>query len=420
MTYAQKAIDEIEKGNYEEAKKQFAWSLRKDDPEMVYSLAEEMYSLGFTNLAKRAYENLLEKFPEEDSLRTALADILISEDEDEEALNYLSQIDSTSDAYIEALMVSADLYQQQGMFEVSEQKLLEAMNLAPNEDVILFALAELYYNVKQYKQATPLYLELIKRGIPEFSKVNLVQRLAMSYALSGQLEKAMAYFEQIHDEDLDDDSRFQMGVTLFELKNYEEAIKKFEELRELSPDYPTTYSFLASAYEYLGKLNDALVTLQEGIAVDEYNIRLYQKASEVAIKVGKLDLAKEYLITALSQEPDNISLVIMLSDIYYNLGMHEENISFIQNYLDEDEIDPQLYWNMARSYVELDDYDKAVKFYDVAAQTINNNEFNRDAAHFYRNYGMRDEAIKFAKLVLNDSPSDVDMESLLDELTEDF
>ncbi|KRM18975.1 tetratricopeptide repeat protein [Ligilactobacillus hayakitensis DSM 18933 = JCM 14209] len=420
MTYAQKAIDEIEKGNYEEAKKQFAWSLRKDDPEMVYSLAEEMYSLGFTNLAKRAYENLLEKYPEEDSLRTALADILISEDKDEEALNYLSQIDSTSDAYIEALMVSADLYQQQGMFEVSEQKLLEAINLAPQEDVILFALAELYYNVKQYKQATPLYLELIKQGIPEFSRVNLVQRLAMSYALSGQLEKALAYFDQIHDEDLDDDSRFQMGVTLFELKNYEDAIKKFEELRELSPDYPTTYSFLASAYEYLGKLNDALTTLQEGIAVDEYNIRLYQKASEVATKVGKLDLAKEYLITALSQEPDNLSLVIMLSDVYYNLGMHQENIDFIQNYLENDEIDPQLYWNVARSYVALDDYEKAGKFYDAAAQTINNNEFNRDAAQFYRNYGMRDEAIRFAKLVLNDSPNDIEMAALLEELTEEF
>ena len=46
MTYAEKVLDEIEKGNYEEARKHFGWSLRKDSDDMIYSLAEELYSLG--------------------------------------------------------------------------------------------------------------------------------------------------------------------------------------------------------------------------------------------------------------------------------------------------------------------------------------------------------------------------------------
>ena len=54
MTYAEKVLDEIEKGNYEEARKHFGWSLRKDSDDMIYSLAEELYSLGFSNMAKRA------------------------------------------------------------------------------------------------------------------------------------------------------------------------------------------------------------------------------------------------------------------------------------------------------------------------------------------------------------------------------
>ena len=45
MTYAEKVLDEIEKGNYEEARKHFGWSLRKDSDDMIYSLAEELYSL---------------------------------------------------------------------------------------------------------------------------------------------------------------------------------------------------------------------------------------------------------------------------------------------------------------------------------------------------------------------------------------
>ena len=186
MTYAEKVLDEIEKGNYEEARKHFGWSLRKDSDDMIYSLAEELYSLGFSNMAKRAYQTLLERYPDEDSLKTALADIAISEGEDDEALEYLSSITPDSEAYLQALLVSADLYQTQGMFEVSEQKLLQALDLAPDEEIIRFALAELYYNIKQYKQAIPIYLDLIKQGNFSISQVNLVQRLGMSYALSGQ------------------------------------------------------------------------------------------------------------------------------------------------------------------------------------------------------------------------------------------
>ena len=179
-------------------------------------------------MAKRAYQTLLERYPDEDSLKTALADIAISEGEDDEALEYLSSITPDSEAYLQALLVSADLYQTQGMFEVSEQKLLQALDLAPDEEIIRFALAELYYNIKQYKQAIPIYLDLIKQGNFSISQVNLVQRLGMSYALSGQFEKALAYLEQIHSEERDDDTQFQLGITQYELGHIEDAISSFE------------------------------------------------------------------------------------------------------------------------------------------------------------------------------------------------
>jgi pentatricopeptide repeat protein len=33
------------------------------------------------------------------------------------------------------------------------------------------------------------------------SQINIVERLAVSYAAYGKFEKALAYFEQIHEED---------------------------------------------------------------------------------------------------------------------------------------------------------------------------------------------------------------------------
>lgn len=416
MTYAEKVLDEIEKGNYEEARKHFGWSLRKDSDDMIYSLAEELYSLGFSNMAKRAYQTLLERYPDEDSLKTALADIAISEGEDDEALEYLSSITPDSEAYLQALLVSADLYQTQGMFEVSEQKLLQALDLAPDEEIIRFALAELYYNIKQYKQAIPIYLDLIKQGNFSISQVNLVQRLGMSYALSGQFEKALAYLEQIHSEERDDDTQFQLGITQYELGHIEDAISSFEKLRDTSPDYATTYSYLAVAYEKEGQFQKALTTLQEGIAVDEYNIKLYQKASELAAKLGQRDEAERYLLIALDQEPDNLTIVIMLSNLLIEYGKFEQNIELLTDYLDQDEIDPQLYWNLGRSYANLDNYDDAIKYYDAASEQISSLEFLKDAAIFYRNAGDRQKAKMFVDEYLVSQPNDSEMLELQDEL----
>lgn len=69
MSYSQTALDALQRGQLDEFKKAYASALRHDDDDMLYSLAEELYSLGFLNQARRIYEKLLERYPEEDDIR---------------------------------------------------------------------------------------------------------------------------------------------------------------------------------------------------------------------------------------------------------------------------------------------------------------------------------------------------------------
>lgn len=69
----------------DQAQKDFAWALRKDDDDTLYSLAEELYALGLTNQAQRTYLKLLDRYPQEDELRTALAEIAIDNGDNDEA-----------------------------------------------------------------------------------------------------------------------------------------------------------------------------------------------------------------------------------------------------------------------------------------------------------------------------------------------
>ena len=56
----------------------------------------------------------------------------------------------------------------------------------------------------------------------------------------------------------------------------------------------TVYPYLADLYEQAGQFSQALITAQEGLAVDEFNEALYQKASQLAAKLGK---TRKQLIT---------------------------------------------------------------------------------------------------------------------------
>lgn len=421
MTFAEKTLDLLSKGEIEEARKEFGWSLRKDSDEIIYNLAEELYSLGFTNMAKRAYQKLLERYPNDDEFRTALADIAIGEGKDDEALNYLSQIKPTSDAYLESLIVAADLYQTQGMFDVSEQKLLKAYQLAPDEEVIQFALAELYFDIKKYREAINLYLNLIKNGTVELSRVNLVQRLGVSYAEIGKFEQAVGYLEQIHDKDLDDDTRFQLAFTHLKLKQFDLAQKELESLEKTSPDYATLYPALAEVFEQQGKLKDALIALQDGMSVDEFNLQLYVKAAQIDQKLGDYGQAEQYLKTALQQDPDNPTIITELSNLLVLQKRHEENVKLLSDYLKNNEVDPLFYWLRGQSYVSLEDYEKAIDDYRAAMKDLGDlPDFQKDAAKFFRMVGLREIALDLTNRYLKNEPNDGEMVELQEELLDEY
>lgn len=417
MSFSEQTLDLLTAGQYEEAKKKFAWALRKDDDEMVHSLAEELAALGFTNMAKRAYEKLLERYPDEDELRVDLAELAVNAGDDDQALDYLAQISPTSPAYLQSLLAAADLYQTQGLFEVAEQKLLEALRLAPDEQVIQFALAELYFDIKQYHKAVAYYLGLIKQGVTHFAQVNLVQRLGVSYAEAGKFDQALGYLEQIHEEDLDADARFQLAFTQLQLKHYDDARKNFEKLRELNPDYATLYPYLADIYVHQGNPRQALATLQEGIGVDEYNPQLYERASRLAEQLGDDKLARQYLQTIVDQDPDNVTGVRLLSDLLVRQGDAAANRELLTTYLKDGSPDAHLLWNLGRADAALDDYDAALQHYDAArAELMTDAEFVRDAAFFYRNAGCREAAQECVAAALQFEQDDPDMLQLQDEL----
>ncbi|MFT8476661.1 MAG: tetratricopeptide repeat protein [Liquorilactobacillus sp.] len=421
MNRSEDVVNLIEEGNIEEAAQVFELVLKQADPDDIYNLAEDLYMLGFSNFAAKAYKSLLIKFPDEDILRAQLADLAVSDGHDDEALEYLSAIKPDSDAYVNSLLVAADLYQTQGLLEVSEHKLLEALQIAPNEEAVIFGLAEFYFNTKKFGKAIESYLALVKMGFTQLAGVSMVQRLGQAYAEVGKFEQALGYFEQLEDEQISPDTRFQIAFTQLQVKNYEDAIESFKKLKKDNKDYTTLYPFLATAYEQLGFLQNALETLQEGLRVDQYNIKLYEKASAVSLKLQQPDEAQVYLEKALELEPDSLTLVIELSNLLVSRQKYQETIDFLSSFVQNDEIDPQIYWNLGKSYNALDNDELALKYYQAARRVYDDNPtFLREFAILNRRVGNLEAARENVALYLELAPDDLEMQDFEDELLEDF
>lgn len=422
-TFAERMLDELSGGQLEDAKKSFASSLRYDDDDTVYSLAEELYGLGFSSQAKRAYQKLLEKYPDEDQLRTALADIAIDEDKTDEAIAYLAEISPESNAYIESLLVLADLYQSEGLNEAAEAKLREAYDLAPEESIIKFALAEFYFATGQYNTAIPFYRELLQAGERRFSGLDIASRIGVAYALVGNFKNALGYLEQIKTTDLTPDVRFQLGMTYAaDPETADKAIDALEELQEIDPSYAGLYEPLGQLYEDTNDQEQALITYQAGIAVDAFNTTLYQRAAAVAQIQGEDEEADRIYREALENNPEDLTLTIGYSNLLVAMGDHVGNINLLNAFLGEDdsETDPQLYWNLAQSYTALEDFEMATKYWNAALPFfLDNINFLKPAYFYFREEGetaLAEEALfNYTQL----APNDYEMAELYDQLKED-
>lgn len=419
MTYSEKMLDQLQDGQLAAARGTFRQALANDDDEMLFSLGEELYGMGFLSEARRVYLTLLQRYPDEDELRTNLATIAIDEGHNDEALSYLAQVQPDSPAYLESLLVAADLYQTEEEFEITEQKLREAYQLASDEPAVEFACGEFYFLVGRFDEAIRYYFDLIKHGYTDFAKVDIAGRLGMCYAQSGQFKQALGYLQQVKSAYRTSDIRFQTGLTELHLGQVDLAIKTLQELIKDDAQYASAYPALAQALVKQNKYQQALQVVQEGLGVDQYNEHLYAQAAEIVSHLGNAKLMRKYLTKAHELDPDNLTITLQFSNFLLHQHDDQENVDLLSPLVDEDEVDPQIDWNLARSYQRLEQFDQAGKYFQAAAPTYQDNQlFLKELIGFYQETGQREQLLAALHSYLTLEPADTEMQELLDEYEE--
>ena len=416
MSYSEQLLDAIERQDFSQEKILLKKALDSDEPEILASLAENLVGLGFTDLAKEVYRSLIARFPKEDLFKIYLAEILLNDGKDEDALTLLYGVKPDSAAYLDSLLVQADYYQSNGLLETAYKKLLEAAKISPDEDVVKFGLAELDYLSGRYEQALTRYQDLLKRH-KTFSEVNLNDRLFQTLAKLGRYEEASRVISQNGNEILDIDSKYQAALVMLAVHKDEQAIKYLNEVIDQSPDYVNAYRLLVDAYEQQHNNEQELRSAQAGIAYNELDPVLYKKGAQAALRMNDFKTAEELLQKGIKFLPENIALRIQLSNLYVKENKDEENIALFKE-LDDEDLEPQVHWNLAISYQNLDQSAKAKSEFLLAYPEFKDNSaFLKQMIRFFNTEPNAKEIVKeLLEKYLKLEPEDTEMQEMYDNL----
>ncbi|MFJ5715738.1 tetratricopeptide repeat protein [Neobacillus sp. NPDC093127] len=418
MDRVNKIINMLEQGQHNEALDEYNVILKSGLPEEKFLLGEELYQYGFLDEAKKLIENLLEIYPEEGELLVLLGEILVEAGEEEEAILVLERISEQDANFAQSLLLLADLYQLQGLYEVCERKLLQAKKILPDEVIIDFALGELYGELGEIAKAMNAY-ETVLREENEMAGINIHGRMADLLSGSGAFEEALAYYDKALDGKLEINTLFGYAFTALQAGYNRTAIEKFNELKTLDPEYHSLYLHLAIGYEREEELENSLHAIQEGIKQDEFNKELFFYGGKTAVKLGKDADAEQYFRESLALDPGFTEAALMLNKLFFQQERYEDVLELISQ-LDiiEDE-EPQILWDSALSFQKLEEYSHALDKYESAYTFFKNNEaFLLDYGYFLIEEGKTDRAAEIFKQLLIEDPTNVEYMEMLDRLTD--
>ncbi len=412
----EKFIECYEKGQVTEEvieqMQHFAFDANDDE---VFIIAQIFAALGRVSTAIELVEPLMMKYPNETNLKTFLADLYLDLAEDEKALDLLSGNEDESN--VSVLLLEADMYIAQGLFEVAEDKLKRALELEPQNDVIKLAYAEFYHHIGEFEQALNLYADLIECGLG--AEINVYERLATCYSHIGEFEKALEQFELSEKffGALNTDQLFNKGFIAYQLNQDSLAKKVFQELKELDPSYDTIYPLLAKIYLREEDEEKALEMISEGISHNEYNAELFFLKGSVLEKLKDLEGARDAYYEALNLDPEDLESALRSNRICLALEDYEEVIHNIKHYEETGLSDDHFMWDLAIAYLELEEYEEAKNCFEQATVVFGDNvEFLFDYAQFLIEEGLSNEAITLLEKILRIDPTVAPARELLENL----
>ncbi|KGF27511.1 hypothetical protein HMPREF2564_10575 [Staphylococcus sp. HMSC068D03] len=396
-----KLIDDINLQKLDNLDSRVNDALTSNNDDALFILGETLYNFGLTPQGLEVFRTLYHKYPDESELLIYFIEGLMSENQTDEALEYLSQVAIST----EKLMLEADLYQQINMTEVAIDKLIEARELEPNDPIIHFALAEMLYFDGQYLRATREYEVVLDTGEYEVNGINLFARMADCALQSGNYSDAINLYDEINEDEMTSEDFFKKAIAYEKNDITHEAIKITKNLLSKDPDFIQGYFYLQSLYENEKNYPDAIETGKEGLRLNQFYKELMVSTGSLEIEHGDANEGVELLKQALEVDNAYHEPLLILSDLFRNEEDYEAIIALL-SYVDEDDLDPVFMWHLAHAFGQEERDKEAQHFFELAYPTMKTQSaFLNDYYYYLIEIGYKEKAKTILQQLIEMDPS---------------
>ena len=309
------------------------------------TIIEHYLNIGKHTLAKKAVQLGLEQHPTSIQLKLMKVELLIFEDELEEAVKMLTNIEAVEPH-------NDEVYIQKAVILSKKKKHIEAISI-----------------LKESLQ----YIE---------DPVDIWSMLGMEYLYLDDFENARLNFAKCIDVDYEDYSSLYNIVYCFDMQgNHEDAIKFLNSYLDKNPYCEVAWHQLGRQYFEIGMFKEALTSFDYAVLIDDSFIGGYLEKAKTLEKLDRFEEAIEnYLITLELDDPTAYAYV-RIGECYEKLNNIHTAIHFYKKAVHEDPLLDRGWILLTNACYSNENFQKALYYINKAIQIDESN------ALYWRKYG---------------------------------
>lgn len=270
----------------------------------------------------------------------------------------------------QSAMVQEDWYSAAEAF-------LEVLKINPSHAESTAALAECYYELREYDQALSWVRKarLLSRGSMSLANLEALILIAM-----GQLDSASLVLSDILiREPYNKEAVFASAELDLARGKTGEAVKKYREAVHRYPDDRRALISLALVLGSLGDYDTARGYVKKAVALHSDDFRIHYYSAYLDALAGKLDSAANSLAIALTLKPDFLAARSLLALVRYRSNRFDEALRLADQIIAADRNNVSAWFVKGMSFIRLGRYPEARQVLALALSIDSDDEFVRSA-----------------------------------------
>ncbi len=257
------------------------------------------------------FNDLRAKYPQDQSIRLALAHLYQQNDQVPQAYALVSELAVEMDDAPEVVILEVELLEQMGQAGQARRRLQQSLRSNENNKQLRFQYARKLVDEERYREASDQFKIIAEQNPDDF---DMLYSLALISMEINMLSDARIYFQRmVENAQRLDDAHYYLGYISMQENKNTEAIQHFFNVNSGS-NFLQSQRSLTELMVKAGRYDEMKSRLQNiRFRNPDYNIALLSMEANVLMDEGYLDKSGMVLNSAVGAFPNNIQLLFLRS-----------------------------------------------------------------------------------------------------------